>query len=59
MQLATMPTDSASQDKALLKDLKAKLVQLQSRYSDKYPDVSKTRQDIAQLEKTYRFVASR
>lgn len=51
IQLASVPTDAASQDKALLKDLKAKLVTLQSRYSDKYPDVIKTREDIAQLEK--------
>ncbi len=50
-QLASVPTESSDQDRNLLKDLRAKLVQLQSRYSDKYPDVSKTKQDIAELEK--------
>ncbi len=50
-QLATIPTESTDQDRNLLKELKAKLVQLQSRYSDKYPDVKKTKMDIAVLEK--------
>ncbi len=50
-QLASIPTESTDQDRNLLKDLKAKLVQLESRYSDKYPDVKKTRMDIAVLEK--------
>ena len=50
-QLASIPTESSDQDRNLLKDLKAKLVQLESRYSDKYPDVKKTRMDIAALEK--------
>ena len=50
-QLATIPTDTVNQDKTLLKELKAKLVQLQSRVSDKYPDVIKTKAEIAQLEK--------
>ena len=49
-QLASIPTESSDQDRNLLKDLKAKLVQLESRYSDKYPDVNKTRMDIATLE---------
>ena len=50
-QLASIPTESNDQDRNLLKELKAKLVQLESRYSDKYPDVKKTRMDIAALEK--------
>lgn len=50
-QLATIPTESTDQDRTLLKELRAKLVQLQSRYSDKYPDVKKTKMDIAVLEK--------
>ena len=50
-QLASVPTESSDQDRNLLKDLRGKLVQLQSRYSDKYPDVLKTKQDIAELEK--------
>jgi succinoglycan biosynthesis transport protein ExoP len=49
-QLDSMPADSVSQDKNLLKELKAKLVQLESRYSDKYPDVIKARSEIASLE---------
>jgi polysaccharide chain length determinant protein (PEP-CTERM system associated) len=50
-QLASIPTESTDQDRSLLKDLKAKLVQLENRYSDDYPDVKKTRMDIAVLEK--------
>ncbi|MCG6533336.1 MAG: chain-length determining protein [Syntrophales bacterium LBB04] len=50
-QLASIPTDVQGQDKTLLKELKAKLVQLQSRFSDKYPDVIKTKTEIAELEK--------
>ena len=49
-QLASIPTDSDSQDKNLLKELKARLVQLESRYSDQYPDVIKTRSEIASIE---------
>ena len=58
-QLASIPTESTDQDRNLLKDLKAKLVQLESRYSDKYPDVKKTRMDIAALEKQDRPPAPR
>ncbi len=50
-QLASIPTESTDQDRNLLKELKAKLVQLESRYTDKYPDVKKTRMDVAVLEK--------
>jgi polysaccharide chain length determinant protein (PEP-CTERM system associated) len=50
-QLASIPTESMDQDRNLLKELKAKLVQLESRYSDQYPDVNKTRMEIAALEK--------
>jgi len=50
-QLASIPTESTDQDRNLLKELKAKLVQLKSRYSDEYPDVKKTRMDVAALEK--------
>ena len=51
VQLISIPTDAANQDRTLLKELKAKLVQLQSRASDKHPDVIKTRVEIAELEK--------
>jgi polysaccharide chain length determinant protein (PEP-CTERM system associated) len=50
-ELATIPTESRDQDRSLLKELKAKLVQLESRYTSKYPDVSKTVMEIAALEK--------
>ena len=49
-QLASIPTESTDQDRNLLKELRAKLVQLESRYSDEYPDVKKTRMDVAALE---------
>jgi polysaccharide chain length determinant protein (PEP-CTERM system associated) len=50
-QLLSIPTNAASQDRTLLNDLKAKLVQLQSRFSDKHPDVKKIKTEIAELEK--------
>jgi polysaccharide biosynthesis transport protein len=50
-QLAAIPTDTMSQDRMLLKDLKARLVQLESRFSSKYPDVIKARSEIAELER--------
>ena len=50
-QLAAIPTEAANQDRTLLKELKAKLVQLRSRLSDKHPDVTKTKAEIAELEK--------
>ncbi len=50
-QIAAIPPDTTSQDKLLLKDLRARLVQLRSRYSDDYPDVVKGKLEIAELEK--------
>ena len=50
-QLVSIPTDAANQDRTLLKELKAKLVQLQSKFSDKHPDVKKIMAEIAELEK--------
>ena len=50
-QLVSIPTDAANQDRTLLKELKAKLVQLQSKFSDKHPDVKKMKTEIAELEK--------
>lgn len=49
-QLAGIPVDASSQDRILLKDLKAKLVQLKSKYSDKHPDVKKMKTEIVELE---------
>jgi succinoglycan biosynthesis transport protein ExoP len=53
-QLASIPTDSASSDKTRLQELRVKLVELKNRYSDEYPDVKKTKSDIATLEKQLR-----
>lgn len=50
-QIAALPPDATSNDKSLLKELRAKLVQLRSRYSEKYPDVVKVKTEIAELEK--------
>ncbi|MBA4391264.1 MAG: chain-length determining protein [Syntrophus sp. (in: bacteria)] len=50
-QLVAVPTDAANQDRMLLKELKAKLTQLKSRFSDKHPDVRKTNTEIAELDK--------
>jgi polysaccharide chain length determinant protein (PEP-CTERM system associated) len=49
-QLANIPKETQSQDRQLLKELKARLVQLESKFSDKYPDVIKTKREIAELE---------
>lgn len=45
-QLATMLPQAE-----LLKELRAKLISLKSKYSDEYPDVKKTKAEIAELEK--------
>lgn len=50
-QLAGIPVDASSQDRILLKELKAKLVQLKSTYSDKHPDVKKMKTEIAELDR--------
>ncbi|MGD0234644.1 MAG: Wzz/FepE/Etk N-terminal domain-containing protein [Syntrophorhabdales bacterium] len=50
-QLASMPpTGSASQYYIVLKDLKAKLVQLQTKYTDKNYEVIRTKEEIKELE---------
>jgi len=48
-QLASAPTLSA--DKQRLDELRVQLVYLQSRFSDQYPEVLKTRSEIAELER--------
>jgi polysaccharide chain length determinant protein (PEP-CTERM system associated) len=50
-QLASIPPDLANPDKDRLKELRARLVFLRARYSDKYPDVIKTKAEIAELER--------
>jgi polysaccharide biosynthesis transport protein len=51
IQLASIPVEADNQDRMLLKELKARLVQLSSRASDKHPDVIKARAEISELEK--------
>jgi polysaccharide biosynthesis transport protein len=50
-QLASVPIDSSNPDKDRLRELRVKLVNLQSRFTDEYPDVIKTKAEIADLEK--------
>ena len=50
-QLASTTPDFANPDKDRLKELRVKLVFLTTRYSDQYPDVIKTKGEIAELEK--------
>jgi polysaccharide chain length determinant protein (PEP-CTERM system associated) len=49
-QLASVPPDTADQEKETLKSLKSQLVELKSRYSDEYPDVIKTKAAVKDLE---------
>jgi succinoglycan biosynthesis transport protein ExoP len=49
-QLASIP-ESVDPDKKRLQELKMQLTHLTTRYSDHYPDVIKTRAEIAELEK--------
>jgi len=53
-ELSTIPTDAANQDKTRLSELRMKLVDLRSRFSDKHPDVIKTKVDIAEITKQLR-----
>ena len=50
-QLASMPPDLSNPDKERLKELRAKIINLRTRYSESFPDVIKTRQEIEELEK--------
>jgi len=50
-QLASIPPDLADPDKARLKELRASIVNLRTRYSEEYPDVIKAKQEIAELER--------
>ncbi len=50
-QLASVPADTADSEKENLKELRARLVDLKTRFSDEYPDVIKTRMAIRALEK--------
>jgi polysaccharide chain length determinant protein (PEP-CTERM system associated) len=50
-QLATTPTDSGNQDKARFGELRVRLVELKSRFTDEHPDVIKTKSELAALSK--------
>jgi polysaccharide chain length determinant protein (PEP-CTERM system associated) len=49
-QLAAIPTDAANQDKTHLNELRVLLGNLRSRVTENYPDVKKTKLEIAELE---------
>ena len=49
-QLASIPPDLAHQEKENLKELRMRLVELKTRYSDEHPDVISTRAGIKELE---------
>jgi len=51
IQLASIAPESKNQDRNLLNILRARLVTLGSRYSDEYPDVKKTKLEIAKLKR--------
>lgn len=53
-QLVAIPTDAATQDKARLSELRVRLVELKSRFTDEHPDVIKTRSELAELMKQLR-----
>ncbi|HTZ40365.1 MAG TPA: chain-length determining protein [Syntrophales bacterium] len=50
-QLASIPQDSTNPDKDRLRELRVKLINLESRFTDEYPDVKKTKAEIADLER--------
>ena len=50
-QLASTPLDVSNPDRERLKELRGKIVNLQTRYSESYPDVIKTKQEIEELER--------
>lgn len=53
-QLASVPPDTSDREKENLKELRARLVDLKTRFSEEYPDVIKTRAAIRDLEKQIR-----
>ena len=53
-ELNVIPTDAANQDKTRLNELRMKLVDLKSRFSDKHPDVIKAKADLAEITKQLR-----
>lgn len=53
-QLASIPPDLAHQEKESLKELRVKLVELKTQFSDLHPDVINTRAAIKELEERLR-----
>ncbi len=53
-QLASIPTDAANQDRTRLNELRVKLSDLRSRVSEEYPDVKRTKAELADLERRLR-----
>ena len=53
-QLDTVSTDAASLDKSRLSELRVRLGELKTRFTDQHPDVIKTRSELAELMKQLR-----
>ena len=53
-QLESISTDAASQDKTRLAELRVRLGELKTRFTDEHPDVIKTRSELAELVKQLR-----
>lgn len=53
-QLSNVQPELAANDKEALRQLHMRLAELTSRFSERYPDVIKTRKEIAELEKRIR-----
>ena len=53
-QLDAVSTDAASQDKTRLSELRVRLGELKTRYTDEHPDVIKTKSELADLVKQLR-----
>jgi len=49
-QLASVSPDSTNQERDSLRELRVRLIDLKSRFSDEYPDVIKTKASIKELE---------
>lgn len=53
-QLAGLPTEELSSDRARLAELRARLLNLRTRVSDEYPDVIKLKSEISAMEQQIR-----
>lgn len=50
-QMVGIPRDVSNPDRDRLKELRGRIVNLRTRYSESYPDVIQTKQEIAELER--------